>query len=68
MASWFLSPALAGILGIVFYISTKRYIMDSAEPRDRALMALPSFYAIATAVIVYVVMAKSAVTAVSVLL
>jgi sodium-dependent phosphate transporter len=63
VASWFLSPALAGILGAAFYILTKRHIMDSDEPRDRALLALPAFYAIATAVIIYVIMAKSAVTA-----
>lgn len=61
--SWFLSPILAGILGASTYLLTKKFIMDTSDPREKALLALPVFYAVSTAIMVYVVFAKSAVTA-----
>ena len=45
---------------------SKHHILDVDEPRDRALFALPLFYSIATAVMIYVIMAKGAVTEVMV--
>jgi phosphate/sulfate permease len=67
VASWFISPILAGILGATFYVMGKRLILDSDDPRTRALLVLPAWYSLATAVVVYVIMAKSAITAVCVI-
>ena len=62
MTSWFLSPILAGFLGAVTYLVTKKYIMEAEDPRKNALISLPVFYAFSTAVVIFVILAKSAVT------
>ena len=59
IASWVLSPALAGVFGVVIYFSTRRLTVLTASPRRNALRLLPLLYALSTFVMVLLVMLKS---------
>ena len=59
IASWVLSPALAGVFGVAIYFSTRRLTVLTASPRRNALRLLPLLYALSTFVMVLLVMLKS---------
>ncbi|OQR99161.1 inorganic phosphate transporter [Thraustotheca clavata] len=44
--SWVLGPLFAGIMSVIAYTFTNRFILNSSSPRYRALLFLPWFYAL----------------------
>lgn len=46
--SWVISPVLSGILAGLGYWLSKKYIIKSKNPKDRAIFLLPIFYGIST--------------------
>jgi sodium-dependent phosphate transporter len=61
-ASWIISPILAGILGAVFYASSRSLVVHAAEPVSGVLFWLPFLYASVTFVMVVLIMKKSSLT------
>ncbi|KAK9820465.1 hypothetical protein WJX72_010651 [[Myrmecia] bisecta] len=45
VASWFISPALAGALSVLCLLATKRCILEGQDPFQRALAGLPFLFA-----------------------
>lgn len=50
IASWFISPVLAGVMTISLYIFVKRVILEKEQPMINGLRCLPFFYAFAIGV------------------
>ena len=63
IASWIISPLLAGIIGVVAFVSSKRLILDAENPRERGEKALPGMYGAVTFVMVFLIMIKAPATA-----
>ena len=39
--SWIISPLLSGVFALIFYLSMKKYVLNSSKPVDRTLMLFP---------------------------
>ena len=59
VASWVVSPAFAGIMGIFVYLTTEYTILRAKSPRNAALTALPVLYFISTFMIIYLILMKA---------
>lgn len=59
MASWVISPLLAGIISVVVFYVTKRYIVDSAHPRERIVPKIPYFVTFIAMIMTFLVCIKS---------
>ncbi|XP_076813750.1 sodium-dependent phosphate transporter 2-like isoform X2 [Clavelina lepadiformis] len=46
VASWFVSPVLAGFMAVLLYYFMQRYIINTDNPLKTGLLALPFFFAI----------------------
>ena len=59
VASWVISPAFAGFMGVVVYYATEFLILRARRPREAALIALPVLYFISTFLICFLILMKS---------
>ncbi|OQR96698.1 inorganic phosphate transporter [Achlya hypogyna] len=57
--SWVLGPLFAGIVSVIAYHFTTRFILNSSSPRYRALLFLPWFYALGVFSVAVIIFSKS---------
>ncbi|EQC31054.1 hypothetical protein SDRG_11240 [Saprolegnia diclina VS20] len=57
--SWVLGPLFAGVMSVVAYSFTTRFILNSSSPRYRALLFLPWFYALGVFSVAVIIFSKS---------
>ncbi|KAF1334072.1 Inorganic phosphate transporter, partial [Globisporangium splendens] len=62
VASWFISPAAAGVVTLVFYYMTQFLIFRAANPRQRAMIFVPVLYFAVVFVVVFLIMVKAPVS------
>eukprot|EP01120_Amphizonella_sp_Union-15-10_P014476 TRINITY_DN7020_c0_g1_i1.p1 TRINITY_DN7020_c0_g1~~TRINITY_DN7020_c0_g1_i1.p1 ORF type:complete len:476 (+),score=52.40 TRINITY_DN7020_c0_g1_i1:74-1501(+) len=62
IASWFISPVLSGVLGIIFYVVIKYIILRSKNPVERGLKTLPILAGITTWFLLVLILWKSPLT------
>ncbi|CAK0803626.1 unnamed protein product [Prorocentrum cordatum] len=63
--SWVVSPILAGISGMAMYVSTHFLIFKSGDPVKAAFVAVPCMYGITSAMLLYLTLLISPMTATS---
>ena len=59
MASWVISPVLAGIIAVVVFAVTKRNILDAAHPGDRIVPKIPFFVTFIAMIMTFLIVVKS---------
>ena len=59
MASWVISPLLAGFIAVVVYALTKRTILDTPNPRERIVPRIPLFVTFIMMVMTFLACVKS---------
>jgi len=59
VASWFISPALSGLMAAVSYRLSKFFIMESKNPRQTTLRAVPFLFGISSGFVILMMMFKS---------
>jgi len=59
VASWAISPAVSGLVAMVMYLLSKKFIIGSSNPRRMALIAIPSLYGLSSAAIFILMFFKS---------
>ncbi|KDO34030.1 hypothetical protein SPRG_01304 [Saprolegnia parasitica CBS 223.65] len=57
--SWVLGPLFAGVMSVIAYSFTTRFILNSSSPRYRALLFLPWFYALGVFSVAVIIFSKS---------
>ncbi|CAK8689412.1 unnamed protein product [Clavelina lepadiformis] len=60
VASWFVSPVLAGFMAVLLYYFTQRFIISKDDPLKTGLLALPFFYAFTVGVNVFSILYSGA--------
>lgn len=59
IASWGISPLMAGVIGIIIYAITNRTIMKSGHAAKSAMTALPVLYGACTFALILMILLKS---------
>jgi sodium-dependent phosphate transporter len=59
MASWVISPLLAGLVSSVVYVITKRCILQTPSPRDKLIPQIPFFVTFISAIMTFLICIKS---------
>ena len=67
VASWVISPILAGVIAIALFIMCDLLVFSSDQPTTRIISALPFIFSLVCLVMAYVILIKSQVTKVSTL-
>ncbi|KAJ3211634.1 Na+/Pi symporter [Dinochytrium kinnereticum] len=59
VASWFLAPSLAGVLGAVIFLLTRTFILNSPNSLRRGIMAIPIYFTFTIFVVSYYIATKN---------
>ncbi|KAJ3094860.1 hypothetical protein HDU96_001432, partial [Phlyctochytrium bullatum] len=59
VTSWFLAPLLAGILATTIFTLTRVFILNSQNSLRRGIMAIPIYFGITTAIVIFYVCSKN---------
>ena len=59
MASWVISPVLAGIMAMALFVATKLFILNTLNPRVRILLTIPFFVTFIAMIMTFLIVVKS---------